>query len=587
MSIAKQIKQAEQLAEEGKLDKAIAILRDGVLEKFPQQPQAQALLGLLYLYKKDFQLAEHHLLASIDVVFNIGVAKNLTMLYVQCKRWQDAYPWSEKLVEKLPLDIDIQLNHALILRHTNQVEGALEIYKKIVKGNPKHSNTYVSYGFTLNQLERYEEAVDIYKQGLNIRPYEFNLLYNIGITYLNQYDYDNSLKYLTLALEQNKQSIDLWLTIATCQAKKRNIDAAFNSIQEARKLDPNNPLVPFQEGILLMDQDKDKEAMQCLVQVVEIEPNHIEANYHKGIIFLKEEKYMQASLYYRYRVKRIHHRYGKFNDFELPKVNKESELIISWEQGIGDEILHLGLIKNIQRNVKSITYITQDKLYDWVSHNLNNIDVIKESEYKLHIIDNPNLIQLNIGSLFAYIHDWDHQFETPAVWTVDPNLRKKYLHKYKKDNQKILGLSWKSANKKIGDEKSIPLCQLTSIISNQKTISLQYGDVIDEINITNQRNDVNIIHDDELDYFNDIHSLAALISICDIVVTCSNVTAHIAGRLGIRTYLMTPKFFSNIWYWNQSGNQSKWYPSVTIIKQNEDMSWDDPIQEVKKELNHH
>ncbi|MFZ9097585.1 MAG: hypothetical protein ACO2ZR_05320, partial [Methylophilaceae bacterium] len=60
-----------------------------------------------------------------------------------------------------------------------------------------------------------------------------------------------------------------------------------------------------------------------------------------------------------------------------------------------------------------------------------------------------------------------------------------------------------------------------------------------------------------------------------------------AGRLGIRTYLMIPKFFGNIWYWNQSGNQSKWYPSVKIIKQNEDMSWDDPIQEVKKELNHH
>ena len=141
-----------------------------------------------------------------------------------------------------------------------------------------------------------------------------------------------------------------------------------------------------------------------------------------------------------------------------------------------------------------------------------------------------------------------------------------------------------SANKTIGDEKSVPLNILASIISNQRVISLQYGDVLNDINNVNQENFINIIQDDELDYFNDINSLAALISVCDIVVTCSNVTAHIAGRLGIETYLMIPKFFGNLWYWNDSQKQSKWYPSVTIIKQNKDMSWDDPIQEVQKHL---
>jgi len=167
---------------------------------------------------------------------------------------------------------------------------------------------------------------------------------------------------------------------------------------------------------------------------------------------------------------------------------------------------------------------------------------------------------------------------------VDQKLKKYYENKYKPKNQILMGISWMSANKKIGDEKSVPLNQLASIIGNQKTISLQYGDVQDEIHSVNQDKSTNIIHDDELDYFNDINSLAALVSICDIVVTCSNVTAHIAGRLGIKTYLMIPKFFGNIWYWNESQNQSKWYPSVTILRQKEDMNWDDPIQEVQKNL---
>lgn len=583
MNIPQQIKKAEKLAKNGQLDSAIELL-SMIVKKFPNQAQAHGLLGLLYVFKKNDQLAEQHFLRSIHVDFNIGLVKNFATLLIQGKRWQDAYPWSQRLLQELPQDVDIQLNHATILRNMNQTEGALNIYQQLIKNSPQYIQIYIGYGYTLNQLERYQEAVEVYQQGLKVNPNEFGLLYNLGITYLNQFDYDNSLKHLNLALEQNTQVIDLWLTISVCFAKKRDFRSAFNSIQSAHKVDPNNILVPFQMGTLLLQQGKSSEAMDWLNQVTQKDPENVEANYHKGLLHLREENYKEALPYYRYRVKRLHNRLGKFNDFELPKLSKESEIIVSWEQGIGDEILYLGLINNILPRVKSISYITQDKLYDWVKLNLPDINVIKESESKEFIKHNRNLIQLNAASLMAYIEDWDAYFKKPSIWAVDHNLRSKYLQKYKFNNQTVLGVSWISANKKIGDEKSIPLNQLSSVISNQKTISLQYGDVQDEINKVYQDKALNIIHDDELDYFNDINRLAALISICDIVVTCSNVTAHIAGRLGIKTYLMIPRFFGNIWYWNESQHQSRWYPSVTIIKQKIDMSWDDPIQEVKKQL---
>ena len=583
MNIPQKIKKAEQLAKSGQLDSAIELL-SMIIKKFPTQAQAHGLLGLLYVFKKNDQLAEQHFLCSIHVDFNIGVAKNLTNLLIQSKRWQDAYPWSQRLLQELPQDLYIQLNHAVILRNINQTEGALNIYQQLIKNSPQHIQIYIGYGYTLNQLERYQEAVEVYLQGLKVNHNEFGLLYNLGITYLNQFDYDNSLKYLNLALELNTQVIDLWLTIAVCFAKKRDFRRAFNSIQSAHKVDPNNILVPFQMGTLLLQQGKNTEALDWLNQVAQKDPEHVEANYHKGILFLKEEKFKEAIPYYRYRVKRLHNRLGKFNDFELPKLSKESEIIVSWEQGIGDEILYLGLINNILPRVKSISYITQDKLYDWVKLNLTDINVIKESKSEKIIKHNPNYIQLNVASLMVHIEDWDAYFNKPSIWVVDHNLRSKYLQKYKFNNQTVLGISWRSANKKIGDEKSMSLNQLASIIGNQMTISLQYGDVQDEINKVNQDKSLNIIHDDELDYFNDINSLAALISICDIVVTCSNVTAHIAGRLGIRTYLLIPKFFGNIWYWNAAHNKSRWYPTITILRQKIDMSWDDPIQELKKKL---
>lgn len=69
--------------------------------------------------------------------------------------------------------------------------------------------------------------------------------------------------------------------------------------------------------------------------------------------------------------------------------------------------------------------------------------------------------------------------------------------------KKIIGISWISANKKIGDEKSIPLNEMSPILKKNKIISLQYGNVTKEI-----------------EKMNTIMILAALISICDAVVTC-------------------------------------------------------------------
>lgn len=583
MNIPQQIKKAEQLAQAGQLDSAILVLQE-VIKHYPKQGKTHGLLGLLYIFKKDYSLAEQHLLQSLQSDFNIGVAANLTTLLTQQQRWQEAYPWSQKLVAKLPKDIQIQLNHAQISRNSNQTQEALDVYQRLIKDNPKALNSYISYGYTLNQLERYEEAVEIYLQGLMIHASEYGLLYNLGITYLNKFEYDNSLKYLSLALKQNKQSIDLWLTIAVCQAKKRDLDAAFASINQAQKLDTNNLLVPFQMGTLLLQQDRNKEALVWLNKVINKDPQHIEANYHKALIYLKEDKYAEALPYYRYRIKRTHQKYGKFNDFELPKLTKDSDVIISWEQGIGDEILYLGLINKIQKQVKSVSYITQDKLYDWVNLNLPDIYVIKESDCEAYLQKNNNQIKLNIASLMAYVDDWDEYFKEPPIWEADEALCQQYLQQYKSKNEKILGISWMSANKKIGDEKTIPLKKLVPILQNQKTISLQYGEIKAEIDEVNQQNNLNIIQDSDLDYFNDINSLAALISICDVVVTCSNVTAHIAGRLGIKTYLLVPKCFGNIWYWNAKSNQSRWYPSITILKQDIDGDWERLVKVLKEKI---
>jgi hypothetical protein len=300
-------------------------------------------------------------------------------------------------------------------------------------------------------------------------------------------------------------------------------------------------------------------------------------------VLLKEEKYKEAIQYYRFRVIRKNNKFGIFDDFELPIINKDSEILVSWEQGVGDEILNMALLNDIRNKVKSVTYITQDKLIDWFRLNLPDVTFIADKDSKEYIEENIQKKQLNIATLMSYIDDWDSFFKTSISWKASEAIKEKYIKKYKLNNEKILGISWKSANKKIGDEKSIPLSEIAPLLKNNKIISLQYGEVKQEIDQINSKEELNIFYDQELDYFNDINSLAALISICDEVITCSNVTAHIAGRLGVKTYLMIPRSFGNIWYWNSVSGYSRWYPSVKIFRQEVDGDWVHLIEKIKLE----
>jgi len=82
----------------------------------------------------------------------------------------------------------------------------------------------------------------------------------------------------------------------------------------------------------------------------------------------------------------------------------------------------------------------------------------------------------------------------------------------------------------------------------------------------------------DIDNFNDLGRLAALINACDFVVTTSNVTAHIAGALNKKTYLIIPETKVRVWYWGTNENSSLWYPSIKILRSDNLKDWKTPIK---------
>lgn len=176
-------------------------------------------------------------------------------------------------------------------------------------------------------------------------------------------------------------------------------------------------------------------------------------------------------------------------------------------------------------------------------------------------------------------------FSLIYLWRPTINLESKYFSQISKEKIKI-GLSWKSKNDTVGKHKSLELSKLYKSllnIDNIELINLQYGDTKDEIEQINQHNILKI-KDVGIDLYNDLERLFALIDLCDIIITTSNITAHISGALGKKTLLLLPKRNGRIWYWYSHRSMPTWYKSIKIINQEEDLDWDSALRSIKSEL---
>jgi hypothetical protein len=82
--------------------------------------------------------------------------------------------------------------------------------------------------------------------------------------------------------------------------------------------------------------------------------------------------------------------------------------------------------------------------------------------------------------------------------------------------------------------------------------------------------------------FEDFSDTAAMISALDLVVSVDTAVAHLAGAMGKPVWVLLP--FHADWRWMLNREDSPWYPSMRLFRQNKTGDWDDVFQRVADEL---
>jgi len=506
-----------------------------------------------YFDKGDYKNALITCDAILKMDNNHIEALNMTaIILIQSKKFKVAIIILDKLISLSKKKSIHYYNRALAYRGLNNVEQSQENYQLSIKQDPTSIPSIINLGNLFQEQEKHEEAIIQYKKAIMINPNDEKIYNNLGLSYFKMHLYENSL-------EEYKKAIII------------------------------NP--KYEEAIFGLGNSYDMignlgEAMKEFNRVIAINSNHARAFLNLALIQLALGDFKNGWKNYGWRFKEEITRESALTDLNIPlwdQSKKILNILIIAEQGVGDQILFYSLLNELLDYNFNVTVIIEHKLLSLFQRSMPKITFIErgikidEAEFDAYI---P---MCDLGKMFRKeLSD----FEKVKDHYLNANEQKISAIKIKMSKNKLkCGISWKSNNAIMGKGKSFELKFLEPLLKNQNIqfINLQYGDVNQDLSYIKNRYQTDILDTSDIDNYEDMEGLAALIDSCDIIVTSSNSNAHLAGALGKETYLILPKASSLMWYWEHKMDKiSQWYKSINIFNQTMTNQWEDPISKITK-----
>lgn len=479
--------------------------------------------------------------------------------------------------------LNFLLNKALQYIQSRNLDAAALVLKQIVKNKPNHSEAFRLLAFIASQQGKNEIASTEIKKAIsadkrNGLAYsnQGNIQLNMGMTFEAIASYEMAIKLMPAYAEA-------YSNLGNAYQELNEISKAIDLYKKAISIDQNNPEFFCNLGNAFWKIDSLKDARESYDRSLELAPNHANSLHNLSHLDLREFNFTQGWNRYESRWFVDGQDTPKSISTSKPLWDGEpraNRLLIWGEQGIGDQILYSSMLNSLDQYPQAKIVSVDKKLVHIFQRSFPNIKILdKDIEIPEEFYDE----QIPMASLGKFFRPDIKSFKNARYPYLLVNCTRLRLAL---EGAVKCGLSWKSGRAKLGVEKSVPLIDLSEVLNlkNINFVNLQYGEVKDEICEINTKLGMTIQTIEDINLYDDVDAALSVLDACNLVVTTSNTTAHLAGALGKETLLMLPCGNSRFWYWHDIDGISLWYPSVRVFKQEQQGDWSKPIQAVKAYL---
>jgi len=254
-----------------------------VIELFPSEPQGYFFMGVLEIYRKNYEIAKKFFeKAKSFAPNNQKILHNIAFLYYKSKDFESAYRILEEIKDR---DKKFLVLKGIVEYYKGETEKAKEVFKKLVKefpdlktpffylcliymkekkylnaqeilslierNEPENKNLLILKSMILYLIKKYEDAMKILNKGITIYPDEWRFNFLMAEVYYSMGDTQNAILQYERVIKKVPHFKSLF-RLGVLYLKEGMRDKALHIWKEAEKIDPNNKLL--KRNILILEK---------------------------------------------------------------------------------------------------------------------------------------------------------------------------------------------------------------------------------------------------------------------------------------------------------------------------------------------
>jgi tetratricopeptide (TPR) repeat protein len=429
------------------------------------------------------------------------------------------------------------------LQELGRFEEALASYDRAIALQPDYAAALDNRGNALRQLRRFDEALSSYDRAIKLQPDYADALYNRGVTLHELGRFDEALA-----------SYDRAINLRPDHAAAFNNRG--NTLQELRRFD---------------------EALASYDRAITLRRDHAEAHLNRAFCWLLQGDFERGWSEYEWRLKKETTKSAR-RCFSEPLWLGERELrgrtiLLHAEQGFGDTIQLCRYVPLVAERGARVILEVEEPLRELVGKLTRVTEVVAAGsvlpDFDLHcpLPSLPLAFATNIMTIPSGVPYLTAPLQRVADW--NERLGKKHGPR--------IGLAWSGRPRPAN--RSVPLNLLLPLLDCDATfVSLQKQVRPEDTLILSERSE--ILHFG--DALKDFSDTAAVIANLDLIISIDTSVAHLAGALAKPVWVLLS--FTPDWRWLLERNDSPWYPTARLFRQNEKRTWDDVVERVRVAL---
>ncbi len=536
----------------------------------------------------------------------------LGVLLTQSGRVEDAIPLLSKAVAIHPQMVEFHRHLADALGMAGRYPQALTSYQNALQLNPRDPLSRAGAGAVLLNAGRFNDAVEQIRIAAELQPGDPGALGNFGTALSRAGRFADAVNVLSRAVMMGPNVASVWMQYAEALWRLDRLEEALRAARRSLELNPNDALAHVLHGNVLQVMAEFEQAVEAYRTAAKLHSNSHDALNNIGLTLLKMGEATEALKVLEDAVQRwpqssdvranrslalltlgdLEHGLPEYESrwqspafAKLPRQSKPrwdgSELggkaiLLEGEQGMGDTIQFVRYAPMVAARGGHVIVMCGTPLHKIVS----TVDGVSGVVAKgmLPLFD----VHLPLASLPFVFRTTLESIPATVPYVRSDAARVEAWRKRLADDANFkVGIAWAGSPGHQNDRsRSTTLAAFAPVLAVEGATlySLQKGDATRQIEAARENQRV-IPLGHEL---NDFSDTAALLENLDLVISVDTSIVHLAGALARPVWTLLPR--GPDWRWMLDREDSPWYPTMRLFRQERVGDWAGVFERVAREL---